>query len=97
MKKEGKLNFNLINLLLVMLIIYLLFVTSNYWAPCVGKLINVLIPFFLAFVFAYILDPFVKFFERKGVSLKFKNLDKDSVVYKAKKLGHLGVSLLSKF
>lgn len=70
MKKEGKLNFNLINLLLVMLIIYLLFVTSNYWAPFVGKLINVLIPFFLAFVFAYILDPFVKFFERKGVRKK---------------------------
>ena len=64
---KNKLNYNLVNFLLLMAIIYIFIVTSGYWVGIIIKLFNIVLPFFLAFVFAYILDPFVKKLENKGV------------------------------
>lgn len=64
---SNKLNYRLVNILLLMAIIYIVVATSGYWGGIILKLFNILIPFLLAFVFAYILNPFVKKLEEKGV------------------------------
>lgn len=64
---KNKINYKLINTLLIMAIIYLLYLTSNKWGVFLGKFISVCIPFLGAFVFAYVLYPFVKKLEEKGV------------------------------
>lgn len=64
---SNKINYRLVNLLLLMAIIYIVIATSNYWSGMIFKVLNILTPFFFAFVFAYILHPFVKRLEEKGV------------------------------
>lgn len=66
MKKE-RINYQLLNLLLLMAIIYLVFKTSNYWGTFLVRIANISMPFLIAFGFAYILHPFVERLERKGV------------------------------
>lgn len=63
----NKLNYRLVNTLLLMAIIYIVVATSDYWVGIILKIFNILVPFLLAFVFAYILNPFVKKLEEKGV------------------------------
>lgn len=65
--KKDKLNYNLINILALMLIMYILFSTFGYWGGIIRKVIDIAFPFLLAFVFAYVLHPFVKKLEEKGV------------------------------
>lgn len=62
-----KLNYRLVNILLLMAIIYIIVATSGYWGGILLKIFNILLPFLLAFVFAYVLNPFVKKLEEKGV------------------------------
>lgn len=50
-----------------MAIIYLLYLTSNKWGIFLGKILSVSLPFGGAFVFAYVLHPFVKKLEERGV------------------------------
>lgn len=64
---SNKLNYRLVNTLLLMAIIYIVIATSNYWGGILLKIFHILTPFFLAFVFAYVLNPFVKKLEEKGV------------------------------
>jgi len=64
---KNKLNYKLINVLLVMAIIYLLYLTSSKWGVFLGKILSTCFPFLMAFVFAYVLHPFVKKLEEKGV------------------------------
>ncbi len=64
---SNKLNYRLVNTLLLMAIIYIIVATSNYWGGILLKVFNILVPFLLAFVFAYILNPFVKKLEEKGI------------------------------
>lgn len=65
--RENKLNYHLVNILLLMAIIYIIILTSGHWGGMILKILNILMPFFLAFVFAYILDPFVKRLEERGI------------------------------
>lgn len=69
-KYKNKINYALVNLLLVMIMVVLVVWSSKYWGGILGKIVGVILPFFLAFVFAYVLDPFVKFLEKKGVRKK---------------------------
>lgn len=69
-KYKNKINYSLVNLLLIMVMVMLVVWSSRYWGGIVLKIIGVVMPFFLAFVFAYVLDPFVKFLEKKGVRKK---------------------------
>jgi len=64
---SNKLNYRLVNTLLLMAIIYIVVATSDYWGGIILRVFNILVPFLLAFVFAYILNPFVKKLEEKGV------------------------------
>lgn len=67
---KNKLNYKLINILLLMAIFYIIYLTSSKWGSLLGKIVAVCFPFLLAFVFAYVLDPFVKKIESKGVRKK---------------------------
>lgn len=62
-----KLNYRLVNTLLIMAIIYIVVATSGYWGGIILKIFSILVPFLLAFIFAYILNPFVKILEGKGI------------------------------
>lgn len=64
---KDKLNFKLLNFLILCIIIYLAFITSNYWLGFIIKGFSIVLPFIIAFAFAYVLDPFVKHLEKKGV------------------------------
>lgn len=64
---NNRLNYKLVNTLLLMAIIYIIVATSSYWGRIILKIFHILIPFLLAFIFAYILNPFVKKLEEKGV------------------------------
>ena len=66
MKKEH-ISYRLLNLLMLMAVVYLVLNTSNYWGTFIAKVFSTLMPFLLAFAFAYILHPFVERLERKGV------------------------------
>lgn len=67
---KNKLNYKLINILLLMAILYIIYLTSSKWGTFLGKVISVCMPFLVAFVFAYVLHPFVKKLEEKGVRKK---------------------------
>ena len=64
---NNKINYRLVNTLLLMAILYIVMATSKYWGGAILKVFNIIVPFFLAFVFAYILHPFVKRLENKGI------------------------------
>ena len=67
---KNKVNYGLLNVLLIMGIVYLVTATSKYWLGLITGVFNIIFPFFLAFVFAYILHPFVERLERRGVRRK---------------------------
>lgn len=64
---ENKINYRLVNFLLLMAIIYIIVATSGYWGVILLKVFNIIVPFLLAFILAYILNPFVKKLEEKGI------------------------------
>lgn len=60
-------NYKLVNIALVGLIIWLIISTGSFWFSAFDKLIEILVPFVLAFTFAYVLHPFLKWLERKKI------------------------------
>ena len=64
---KNKINYNLVNLLLLMGIIYIVIITSGYWSGIIIKIFNIVLPFLIAFALAYVLHPFVIKLENKGV------------------------------
>ena len=62
------LNYKLVNALLLILIIYLIYQTRNFWFGVVSILCDILLPFFIAFLISYALTPIVSFFRGKGLS-----------------------------
>ncbi len=58
---KEKLDYKLINLAVIALIIYLMYHTGNLWLGIIAKFSKIAFPFFLAFVVAYALYPFLKF------------------------------------
>lgn len=64
---KDKINSKLLNTLILMAIIYIVINTSGYWSGIILKVVNIILPFFFAFVLAYILHPFVKKIENRGV------------------------------
>lgn len=67
---KNKLNYKLINILLLMAIILILYMTADKWGIFLSKIISVIFPFLIAFGFAYVLHPFVKWLESKGIRKK---------------------------
>ena len=64
---QNKLNYKLLNILIIALIIFLGLITFNYWGGILGKVIAILTPFLIGFAIAYALYPAVKKLEEKGV------------------------------
>lgn len=58
---KDKIDYKLINIAVIALIIYLVYHTGNLWLGILGKIGQMALPFFLAFVVAYALYPFLKY------------------------------------
>lgn len=63
----SKVNFKLINICLVSLTIFLLYNSSGLLIDFVNLLSKMFIPFILAFLFAYAINPLIRFLKKKGV------------------------------
>ena len=64
--KKDKINYKLVNILLIILIIALLYWISGLWLGIVGKIIEIIFPFLVAFAVAYAIYPFTKKLENIG-------------------------------
>lgn len=58
---KDKINLKLVNIALIALIIFLVYKTGNLWIGVMLKFMKIITPFFIAFVVAYALHPFLKF------------------------------------
>lgn len=65
---KDKLNYKLINGLILALIIYLCILTYNVWGMIVGKLMSIVMPFIIAFAIAFAFYPIVRKLRKKGLS-----------------------------
>jgi predicted PurR-regulated permease PerM len=65
--KENKLNYKVLNVTILMLLLYLIFSNLSLWIGVIGKIISVLSPFIIAFVFAYAFAPIINYLKRKGL------------------------------
>ena len=57
---ENKVNFKLLNLLIIITIVCLLYFIRGLWIGIVASIFNILAPFLLAFAVAYVIYPLVK-------------------------------------
>lgn len=57
---ENKVNFKLVNLLIIIMIVCLLYFIRGLWIGIVTNIFNILAPFLLAFALAYVIYPLVK-------------------------------------
>ena len=64
---KDRLNYKLLNILILAAIIFLVLITNNYWLGFLGKVVSIVSPFVVAFAIAYALDPAVRKLESKGV------------------------------
>lgn len=62
-----KINYKLVNIVLIALLVLILISTSNFWMWWGTKLFEILLPFILAFCFAYIFYPFRNYMEKNGI------------------------------
>ena len=67
---KEKLNYKLLNVLILCAIIYLVMITSNYWVGALHKILSILFPFILAFGISYAIYPIVRKLRKKGLSNK---------------------------
>lgn len=65
---KDKLNYKLLNVLILGLIIYLALITMGYWGGLISTLISIIMPFLVAFGIAYSFYPIVKKLRKKGLS-----------------------------
>lgn len=57
---KNKIDFKLINLTLMILSVYLIYQTKDFWLGILSLVWKIALPFFIAFVLAYAIYPFVK-------------------------------------
>ena len=65
--KNNKLNYKLINITAFMLLLYITVSNVGTWYDILGRLINITLPFIIAFALAYALTPAVKWLVRNGI------------------------------
>ena len=65
---KDKINYKLLNILILATIILIGINTYNVWGSIIGKLIAIIIPFIIAFAIAYAFYPLVKKLKKKGLS-----------------------------
>lgn len=57
---KNKINFKLVNIVLLVLTIYLIYQSSDFWLGIVSVIFKILLPFLIAFAIAYAFYPLVK-------------------------------------
>ncbi|MBR2833915.1 MAG: AI-2E family transporter [Bacilli bacterium] len=62
----NKINYKLVNVLFILLIIYLIYMTSSLWLGIISVIWKIIFPFLIAFVLAYALSPLVNYLRRKA-------------------------------
>lgn len=65
---DNKINFKLVNIILIFIIGYLIYQTSNLWFNLLSKIFKIIIPLIIAFAIAYILYPFLKKLKKNNIS-----------------------------
>lgn len=58
---KNKPDFKLINAAIVVLIVFLMYQTGRLWMGLISTIVEILVPFFIAFVVAYALYPFLQY------------------------------------
>ena len=71
---KDKLNYKLLNILILAVLVYLGLLTSNYWLGFISKVISIILPFVISFGIAYSLYPLVRKLRKKGLSNKVSAL-----------------------
>ena len=64
---KDKLNYKLLNILILLVICYIAITTINWWGGIIGRLISILLPFAISFAVAYAFYPLVRKLQNKGV------------------------------
>ena len=62
---KSKLDYKLVNLVLISLLIYLIYQTRSFWLGVVSILKEILLPFFIGFIIAYVLNTLVTSLTKK--------------------------------
>lgn len=65
---KDKLNYKLLNLLILAALIFLALNTMEYWGGAISTVISIILPFLIAFGIAYSLYPIVRKLRKKGLS-----------------------------
>lgn len=71
---QNKINYKLLNIVLIITIVVLLYLIRGLWLGIVGKFFEILMPFILAFAIAYALYPLTKKLENCGFPKWLSNL-----------------------
>lgn len=58
---KNKPDFKLINVAIIVLIIFLMYQTGHLWMGVISTIVEILVPFFIAFIVAYALYPFLQY------------------------------------
>ena len=66
MLSKNKLNYKLVNLTLIALIAFLVYLTGDLWIGIIKIIFKIFLPFLFAFAIAYALYPFLEKMKRKG-------------------------------
>lgn len=64
---ENKINYKLINILLIVLIVCLLYLIKGLWLGILSKIVAVVLPFLVAFAVSYAIYPYCKKLEDYGI------------------------------
>lgn len=64
---KNKPDFKLINCALIVLIAFLIYRTGNLWIGCLATIKKIIVPFFLAFIVAYALYPFLQYLMKRKI------------------------------
>jgi len=67
---KDRVNFKLLNVLILAVIVYLGITTFDYWVGLLRTVFNLVFPFILAFIIAYAFYPLVQLLEKKGIRKK---------------------------
>jgi len=62
---QNKIDFKLVNLLLISLILFVFFMTKDLWLTIITFFIKIFFPFFISFIISYFLYPLTKFLMNK--------------------------------
>ena len=64
---KNRINYKLLNFLILMGLLYICVTNIGTWFQIISKIVNICLPFIIAFAIAYALHPLEKKLEEKGV------------------------------